>query len=166
MLTARRYPRVERALGAWSRWRGEPPIQSEAEWLAGFVAPDKSFVDIGGMWGIDGEVAVRAVELGARPATIVDAFSSDAFEEKRRARAPHLRFLPRLLGDPTLVHELGKVDRVWCWGVLYYHPAPGALLASFRVITADRLLLETRTIPEIPGIAQAAVFWPYLPQEM
>jgi hypothetical protein len=162
MLRARQHPRVERALDAWRRWRGEPAVRPESEWLAEFVAAGNSFVDIGGMWGMDGEIAVRAAELGASPVTVVDAFSTEAFEAKRQARAPHLRFLAGLLGDPDLVRELGKIDRVWCWGVLYHHPAPAALLASLRVITAERLLLETRTIPEVPGVAQAAVFWPYL----
>ncbi|MGH9187245.1 MAG: class I SAM-dependent methyltransferase [Acidimicrobiales bacterium] len=166
MLAARRSPRVERALGKWRRLRGEPPIRSVDAWLDDFVVPGKGFADIGGMWGVDGEVAVQAAERGAEPVTIVDFFESEAFCAKVRTRSPAVRFVQGSVEDPVNIRTLGAVDRVWCWGVLYHHPAPGVVLGALRMITADRLLLEARTIPELPGMPQAAVFWPYLPSKV
>ena len=163
MLAARQHPRVEHALARWRRLRGEPPVRSEEDWLASFVRPGVSFVDVGGMWGINGEIAIRAAELGASPVSLVDFYATTEFDEKCRLRAPSVHFVQGLIEDAATVASVGAVDLVWCWGVLYHHPHPGAILAALRMICRDRLLLESRTIPEVPGVPQAAVFWPYLP---
>ena len=162
MLAARRHPRVERYVARYERLRGRPSIRPESEWLEEFVVPGKSFADIGGMWGINGEVAVRAAELGASPVTLVDFWSSEEFEQKQKDRGVEVGFIQGAGDDPKNVAALGQIDRVWCWGVMYHHPAPGYLFGALRMITKDRLLLEGRTIPDIPGAPNAAVFWPYM----
>lgn len=161
MLRARAHPRVERLVGRVDRARGRPAVRSEREWLERFVVPGRSFADVGGMWGIHGEIAVSAAELGACPVSLVDFFATEEFERKRADRAPDVRVVFGSADDPRVVEELGPVDNVWCWGVLYHHPAPGAILAALRMVTRERLLLESRTIPEVPGLEHAAVFWPY-----
>lgn len=58
---------------------------------------------------------------------------------------------------------VGPVDVVWCFGVLYHVPDPLQLLRALRDICVERLVLETTTIPEVPGMAQAACLFPFLP---
>lgn len=106
-LAARRRPRVEHALDRWRTSRGEPAKRSESEWLTEFVAPGGSFVDIGGMWGIDGEVAVRAAELGDTPVSLVDFFATEAFHEKCRTRGVDVEFIAGPGDDPENIKRLG-----------------------------------------------------------
>jgi hypothetical protein len=57
---------------------------------------------------------------------------------------------------------IGRVDVVFCAGVLYHHPSPYDLLVALRQICTQTLILRTSTIPEVPGLPNAAVFFPML----
>jgi hypothetical protein len=61
------------------------------------LAPGRSFVDIGCMWGVNGEYAFLAEEAGATEVTRVDVFGlTPEFETTRRERGFRVWFL---LGD-------------------------------------------------------------------
>jgi SAM-dependent methyltransferase len=149
----------------WRAWRGDD-VGSYAR-LADYVrahAPGRSFVDVGCMWGVNGEHAFLAEEAGARPVKGVDVFGpTPEFEERRRARGSQVEFI---LGDctaPETIARVGVADVVLCAGVLYHHPSPFDLLVALRRICGRTLILRTSTIPEIGGLPHAAVFYPGLP---
>ena len=126
-------------------------------------APGRSFVDVGCMWGVNGEYAFIAEEAGATAVKAVDVFGpTPEFEQKRAARKSRVEFV---LGDITRAETLqavGEVDVVFCAGVLYHHPSPFDLLVALRQICRQTLILRTSTIPEIRGLPNAAVYFPML----
>jgi SAM-dependent methyltransferase len=126
-------------------------------------APGRSFADIGCMWGVNGEYAFAAEAAGATRVVAVDVFGpTPEFEEKKRERGSRVEFV---LGDivrTETIARVGAVDVVFCAGVLYHHPSPFDVLVALRRICRDTLILRTATIPEVPGLANAAVFYPML----
>ncbi|MEW6570509.1 MAG: class I SAM-dependent methyltransferase [Nitrospirota bacterium] len=126
-------------------------------------APNCSFVDIGCMWGVNGEYAFIAEEAGATVVKAVDVFGpTPEFEAKRNVRNSSVEFI---LGDatqPETIAKIGVVDVAFCAGVLYHHPSPFDLLVALRKMCAKTLILRTAAIPEIKGLPNAAVFYPML----
>lgn len=123
-------------------------------------APGRSFADVGCMYGADGAIAFLAEECGA---TAVTAF--DAMEETPGYRAEHERrgssveFVRGDLHDPGAI---GDHDAVWCAGVLYHSPYPLLTLERLAAAARELLIVGSHTIPEVPGLAQACVFYPGL----
>jgi SAM-dependent methyltransferase len=151
----------------WRKWRarqGESPGSYDR--LPEFIrhhVPGRSFVDVGCMWGVNGEYAFIAEQAGATAVKAVDVFGpTPEFEEKRRERGSRVEFV---LGDvtrPGTLAAIGPADVVFCAGVLYHHPSPFELLAALRRICRETLILRTSTIPEIRGLPNAAVYFPML----
>ena len=151
----------------WRRWqtrRGR--VVGNYDQLAGHIrhhAPERSFVDIGCMWGVNGEFSFIAEEAGATVVKGVDVFGpTPEFEEKKRTRNSNVEFI---LGDathPDTIAKIGVMDVVFCAGVLYHHPSPFDLLTALRRICGQLLILRTSTIPEIDGLPNAAVYYPML----
>ena len=57
--------------------------------------PGRSFVDVGGMYGIDGDIAFRAEQEGARPVTVFDAGeATPAFLDRHEKGASSVRHVP------------------------------------------------------------------------
>lgn len=129
-------------------------------------APGRSFVDIGCMWGVNGEYAFIAEEAGATAVKGVDVFGpTPEFEEKKRARGSNVEFI---LGDathPDTIGRVGVVDLVFCAGVLYHHPSPYDLLVALRRMCGEMLILRTSTIPENGSLPNTAVYWPMLSEK-
>jgi hypothetical protein len=48
--------------------------------------------------------------------------------------------------------------------VIYHAPHPLITLERLREITGETLILASATIPEVPGLKQACVFYPGLPE--
>jgi SAM-dependent methyltransferase len=130
------------------------------------LAPGRSFVDIGCMWGVNGEYAFLAEEAGATEVTGVDVFGpTPEFEATRRERGSRVRFLLGDAGTPETLAEIGTVDVVFCAGVLYHHPSPFDLLVALRRMCGQTLILRTSTIPEVEGLPNAAVYFPMLSEQ-
>jgi 2-polyprenyl-3-methyl-5-hydroxy-6-metoxy-1,4-benzoquinol methylase len=161
---ALRLPRVNYWWRYFQAWRGRRVgnYNDLPSYIRRF-APGKSVVDIGCMWGVDGEYAFIAEEAGASCITGVDVFGpTPEFEEKKLVRQSRVRFV---LGDVTSARTLdliGPTDVVFCAGVLYHHPSPFDLLVALRRICRETLILRTSTIPEIAGLPNAAVFFPMM----
>jgi hypothetical protein len=51
---------------------------------------------------------------------------------------------------------------VWCTGVIYHSPNPVILLQRFEERCGDVLVLGSLTLPEVPGVPHALVFFPGL----
>ena len=142
------------------RRAAEPPREE----LVRRHAPGKSFADVGCMWKVDGAVAYLAEECGARTVTGVDVMEpTPGFLSEHARRSSRVRFVLGDLHDPSTVEEVGGQDVVWCWGLLYHAPNPVLTLERLRSLTRELLILGTETIPEVPGLRQACVFYPGLP---
>ncbi len=152
----------------WKVWRKHHVGSYDRlpEFIKNYIFPDASFVDIGCMWGVNGEYAFLAEKLGATVVKGVDVFGpTPEFEDKKKERNSSVEFI---LGDITsadTIKRVGIVDIVFCAGVLYHHPSPFDLLVALRRICKKTLILRTSAIPEIKGLPNAAVYYPMLKPE-
>ena len=125
------------------------------------LAPGSSFLDLGGMWGVDGEIAFRAERAGATRVVLFDGMDpSPEFEEKHRLSGSHVTYVQGDLHDPEDVRRLGHFDVVWCAGVVYHSPNPYLQISHLRALADRWLLLGSEVIPEVPGIENACIFYP------
>jgi len=158
-------PRLNYWWRYWRAWRGRNV--GNYDQLPAHIrrlAPGRSFVDVGCMWGVDGEYAFAAEAAGAARVTALDVFGpTPEFERKKHERQSRVEFVLGDVTDPRTLRTVGTVDVVFCAGVLYHHPSPFDLLAALRSICRQTLILRTSTIPEIDGLPNAAVFFPQLP---
>jgi len=151
----------------WRRWRARKGdnVGSYAQ-LPDYIrrhAPGHSFVDVGCMWGVNGEYAFIAEEAGATVVKGIDVFGpTPEFEAKKRERASSIEFVLGDATDPATIAHVGEMDVVFCAGVLYHHPSPFDLLVALRRMCKQTLILRTSTIPEIRGLPNAAVYFPML----
>jgi len=156
--------RINYAWRYWSAWRGKS-VGNYSD-LPDFIqkyAPNRSFVDVGCMWGVSGRYAFLAEEAGATEIKAVDIFGpTPEFEAEHKKRRSSVKFLLGDITDPVLLQRIGEMDVIFCAGVLYHHPSPFELLAALRQICKEILILRTFSIPEIRSIPQGAVFFPYL----
>lgn len=126
-------------------------------------APGRSFADIGGMYGIDGDVAFQAEAAGASRVTLFDSTEpSQRFLERRTAQGSAIRTVEGDLEDPISMQKVGEHDVVYCNGLIYHTPNPFLELTNLRAITGEYLLVGSATIPEIAGVPQACVYYPFL----
>jgi len=146
---------------------GKPSIEEWQEgkrrWIAGHAA-GKSFADIGGLL-IDGATSFAAEDAGATAVTLFDVGDVEfafQYREDHERRGSKVRYVQGDLHDPAAPAQIGVHDVVWCTGVLYHSPSPMQQLLALREITGELLFLGTHTIPEVPGIPQACLFYPHL----
>jgi hypothetical protein len=156
--------RLNLRLREFERWRGkEVGHYNRLPEYIRINASGHSFVDIGCMWGVNGEYSFLAEEAGAIRVKAVDVFGpTPEFEEKKQARHSSVEFI---LGDatqPSTIERVGVMEVVFCAGVLYHHPSPFDLLVALRKMCSQKLILRTFTIPEIGGLPNAAVYFPML----
>jgi SAM-dependent methyltransferase len=131
------------------------------------LAPGRSFLDLGGMFGIAGEMAFLAEASGATRVVLFDGMDpSDDFAATHRANSSSVEFVQGDFHDPAAVAALGKFDIVWCTGVIYHSPHPLQQLRYLRQLTEEHLVLGTHVIPEISGIEQACVLYPGISSAM
>jgi hypothetical protein len=124
-------------------------------------AAGKTFCDIGCMWKVNGRIAFVAEEAGATSVTGLDVMAATpAFETERAQRSSKVRFVRGDLHDPATVADVGPHEVVWCSGVLYHAPNPMLTLERLRELTTELLILQTMTLPELPGVKQGLVFYP------
>jgi SAM-dependent methyltransferase len=154
----------------WRRWQAVHGRQiGNYDHLPEYVrrfSPNKSFADIGCMWGVNGEYSFIAEEAGATCVKGIDVFGpTPEFEEKKQKRNSRVEFILGDVSDPATLNQIGKVDVVFCAGVLYHHPAPFDLLVALRRICKETLILRTSTIPEMNGVPNAAIYFPSLSEK-
>jgi hypothetical protein len=149
----------------WKVWRGEHvgSYHRLPEFIRNNVFPGASFVDIGCMWGVNGEHAFFAEECGATEVKGVDVFGpTPEFEVKKRERNSKVEFILGDVGNRNTLARIGMVDIVFCAGVLYHHPSPFDLLVALRSICKTKLILRTSAIPEMDGLPNGAIYYPML----
>jgi len=162
--------KTQRGSGLWRRWRTwRGDDVGDYERLPEHIrkyAPGQSFVDVGCMWGVDGEYAFIAEEAGASVVKGVDVFGpTPGFEAKKQERNSAVEFILGDASQPETISRVGVVDVVFCSGVLYHLPSPFDLLVALRRMCRRTLILRTATIPENRGLGNAAVYYPMLQPE-
>lgn len=126
----------------------------------------KSFADIGALWGVDGANTFAAEEAGATRTVAVDVYdASPKFLEEKKRRNSKVEFVKGDINSNETAKKIGICDVVLCAGVLYHTPDPVHMLMRLRSITSETLILNTASIPEMPGVKNAAVFYPYLSED-
>jgi hypothetical protein len=129
-------------------------------WIAE-LAPGNSWIDIGGMFGVAGDVSFIAEEAGATDVLLFDGMDpSEEFQAKHRDRNSKVRYQQADLHDPEDVGIAGQFDVVLCTGVIYHSPSPFQQLLHLRQMTKEELVLGTHVVPEVPGVENACVFYP------
>ncbi len=126
-------------------------------------ARGKSFADIGALWGVHGANAFAAEEAGATRSVAVDVYPATAeFLEARAKRGSKVEFVQGDINSGETAAKIGRCDVVLCAGVVYHTPDPSHMFSRLRSITKETLILNTASIPEVPGLKNMAVFYPYL----
>lgn len=124
--------------------------------------PQKSFVDIGSMWRVNGSFSFFAESCGAKRVVAVDVHASDLFEKEKVARKSQVEFILGDIHSAETTSRIGLCDVVFCSGVLYHSPHPLALLSQIKKICREIFILVAMVIPERHGIKNTAVFYPFL----
>lgn len=151
----------------WRWWQGQlgHPVGNYSD-LHRYIknyAPGHSFVDIGCMWGVNGDYAFLAEEVGATMVKGVDVFGpTPEFELRKKDRNSAVEFILGDIGHPSTIAKVGMVDVVFCAGVLYHHPSPFDLLVALRRICGKFMILRTSTVPEVSNLPNVAVYFPML----
>lgn len=126
-------------------------------------AKGKSFADIGALWGVHGANTFAAEEAGAARSVAVDVYpETKEFTTEKARRNSKVEFIMGDINSSETTKKIGQCDLVLCAGVLYHTPDPSHMLMRLRSITKDTLILNTASIPEVKGLQNAAVFYPFL----
>lgn len=153
---------IRRVLGKIKKIMGTKPGILNADLVRKYV-PGKSFADIGALWGINGQNSFIAEESGAKKVLAVDIYPESAtFVEEKKRRNSKVSFIQGDIHQSKTIDAIGVYDVVLCSGVLYHTPDPIHLLTRLRAICGGTLILNTASIPEIPGIRNGAVLYPFL----
>jgi len=129
-------------------------VKITQQWIVDIVG-DKSFVDIGGLWGTKNERVSDAIRAGASAATMADIAPQD--HKLWRAFEAHMadlgvsgyRKISADLMAPDAPRRIGRHDVVHCSGVIYHMPDPVGCLRNLRLIAAEHLVLVSMVVPEI-----------------
>lgn len=152
--------------GAKLRRRFTRPHPSHRRDLIARLAQGRTFLDMGGMWGINGADAFLAEAAGAERVVLCDGMDpTPQFQREHEQRSSKVDYVQGDLHDPSTIERLGRFDVVWCSGILYHSPDPYRLIEHLRRLTTDTLVLGNRVIPELPGIEGACVFYPALSEQ-
>lgn len=126
-------------------------------------ARGKSFADIGCMWRVNGYFSFLAERAGATSVAAVDIYpANEAFMAESSRLDSRVEFIQGDIHSTETIRAIGSRDVVFCSGLLYHTPNPVDTLMKLRLVCHGTLILNTSTVPEMPGIKNFAVFYPYL----
>jgi hypothetical protein len=112
----------------------------------------KSFIEVGGLWGVVNEQITLAHSAGATSLTQIDPGEEElwsSFHERcAAAQVTDYHCIVGDINDPALTATVEPADVVHCAGVLYHCPHPLFTLQQLRRLTKQTLLLGCATIPE------------------
>lgn len=126
-------------------------------------APGNSFADICCMWTMHGSVAYYAESKGATKVTAFDAMDpTPEFLQTRQQKNSSVRFVQGNIDTIDLAATVGKHDVVWCTGLLYHTPDPFGVIGKLLSIADKYAIIGSKTLPDLPGISNTAIFLPGL----
>jgi hypothetical protein len=118
------------------------------------------------MWGVNGDHSFLAEKAGATQVRAVDVFGpTPEFQSRHDELSSKVEFILGDAASPETLARIGKADVVFCAGVLYHHPSPFDLLVALRRMCGETLILRSSTIPELPLLRNAAVYFPMLERD-
>lgn len=123
----------------------------------------KTFVDIGALWGVHGENTFYALDQGASKAVAMDVYDeTEKFKNEKEKYGQKILFVKGDINSEETIQKVGEQDVTLFSGVLYHTPDPLHMLVNVRRITKETLILNSASIPEVPGMKNVAVFYPHL----
>ena len=126
-------------------------------------ARGRSFADIGCMWRVNGRWSFFAEECGATRVTAHDIVPpTEEFDRERARRRSSVAFVQGDINDDETVRRIGVHDVLFFSGVLFHCPNPLWTLSKLRALCGQTLILNTMSVPEMPGLRNALVFYPFL----
>ena len=132
------------------------------ELISGYIQ-GKTFADVGALWGVHGENVFYALENGATAAVAIDVYDeTEQFKAQKEKYGDSLKFVKGDINAEETLEQTGPQDVVLFAGVLYHAPDPLHMLMNLRRITKEILILNSASIPEVPGMRNVAVFYPHL----
>lgn len=124
------------------------------KWIAELV-PNKSFIDIGGLWGTVNETVTLAAKAGARSYTMADiapvgAPMWQAFD-KRCEEIGVSGYESRTIDicDEAQVDAFPSYDVVHCSGIMYHVSDPIQFIQNVAKVTNEHLIISSMTVPEV-----------------
>lgn len=119
------------------------------------AAKGKSFVDVGGLWGVKGELVTTAAKGGASSCTMVDYMPAHhplwkSFDD--RCAEFGVAGVTKIVADldaADFVAKVGQRDVVACGGILYHCPNPVHTLTQLASIARDTLIVRSARFPDV-----------------
>jgi len=143
-----------------------PAVFQSQEALIRRYAPERSFIDLACLWGMNGSCAFLAEAVGAERVTASDKWpANEEYDAIHAERNSSVVFKQADLHEPAHVAALGVHDVVWCSGLMYHTPSPYLVMANLLSITGEYLIVGSKVIPDLPGVPGASVYYPGLSQE-
>jgi len=150
-----------------------PKYDNANSWWIAQNSRGKRFVDVGCMWGVQGDYSLLAEQSGASEIVGIDIYEAQQeFQQKLQKAKSRIKFIQCDVNDgrtpPRVCEALGgKADLVFCSGVLYHVPDPIHTVRQLgRMLSAEGLLiLNTMTIPE-QAVPCSSVLFSGLPESV
>jgi hypothetical protein len=114
---------------------------------------DKTFIDVGGLWGLVNEKVTVAHDYGAISVAMMDIWKPDdewwvKFRERYSCRGiPRVDEIYGSVDNSQLVSSIGRFDVVHASGLLYHCPNPVLTLRNLHQICGGTLILATAVMP-------------------
>lgn len=127
---------------------------SKDDWIKKIVV-DKSFADIGGLWGTVNEKISVAIKAQAKRAAMIDItpLNHKVWQEfHNHCSNMGITNYDSLQADVTrqnLSEKIGKFDVIHCSGIIYHVPDPFSLLLNLHSVVKEYLILSSMTIPSV-----------------
>jgi hypothetical protein len=128
------------------------PLDNRDEFIQS-IAAERTFLEVGGLWGEVNEKATVAFKAGARDVGALDIWKDDSeWWAKFRARCaecgmPAATEFVGSIDNIEMLSRVGDWDVVHCSGVLYHCPNPFLTLSHLRALTREYLLLTVAVMP-------------------
>ncbi len=124
------------------------------EWI-GRITAGKSFVDVGGLWGLVNEKISPAHKAGATQLCMVDIWAPESewwqkFRERCEANGiSPVREVTSSIDNPRILETVGTYDIVHCSGVIYHCPNPLLTIRHLMSLANEMILLATAVMPPV-----------------
>jgi tetratricopeptide (TPR) repeat protein len=119
------------------------------------VVKNKTFAEVGGLWGSVNEKVSVASKYGATSLTMIDVTPASVHlwqDFRDRMASFNITNYNCISQDITQI-QLAEIDEpydvVHCAGVLYHHPHPLQILVALRQITREHLILTSAITQEV-----------------
>ena len=127
-------------------------MQHVNQWIDAVVR-NRTFADIGGLWGTENEKVTVAFKSGAQKVHMIDITPRGSelwrrFAERCTAAGVSVyECIEADISDRNRIAELGSFEVLHCSGVLYHSPEPLHMIVSLSQLCSRILILGSAVIP-------------------